>query len=183
MRIGPAEARLVDGDLHDYLPDFIVRLRNGVHLILETKGHDPLEEVKAQVAQRWAAAVNAEGSYGGGTRELSRWRASRPYPETLRADGAIATRATSRTSASGTTKLGLAPSTVQEPAEALRNVELLAGADRGRGDRSSAGVAGETPRNANAMRMRGLEPPRGCPHTDLNRARLPVPPHPRGEPL
>src|SRR5215218_2395779 len=32
-----------------------------------------------------------------------------------------------------------------------------------------------------AMRMRGLEPPRGCPHTDLNRARLPIPPHPRGQ--
>ena len=31
-----------------------------------------------------------------------------------------------------------------------------------------------------AMRMRGLEPPRGFPHTDLNRARLPIPPHPRG---
>jgi hypothetical protein len=31
-----------------------------------------------------------------------------------------------------------------------------------------------------AMRMRGLEPPRGRPHTDLNRARLPIPPHPRG---
>ena len=31
------------------------------------------------------------------------------------------------------------------------------------------------------MRMRGLEPPRGCPHTDLNRARLPIPPHPRAE--
>src|SRR5262249_36748722 len=30
-----------------------------------------------------------------------------------------------------------------------------------------------------AMRMRGLEPPRGFPHTDLNRARLPIPPHPR----
>jgi len=29
--------------------------------------------------------------------------------------------------------------------------------------------------------MRGLEPPRGCPHTDLNRARLPIPPHPRGQ--
>ena len=29
------------------------------------------------------------------------------------------------------------------------------------------------------MRMRGLEPPRGFPHTDLNRARLPNPPHPR----
>jgi hypothetical protein len=34
-----------------------------------------------------------------------------------------------------------------------------------------------------AMRMRGLEPPRGCPHTDLNRARLPIPPHPRGRPV
>ena len=30
-----------------------------------------------------------------------------------------------------------------------------------------------------AMRMRGLEPPPGCPDTDLNRARLPIPPHPR----
>ena len=30
------------------------------------------------------------------------------------------------------------------------------------------------------MRMRGLEPPRPYGHTDLNRARLPIPPHPRG---
>jgi hypothetical protein len=29
------------------------------------------------------------------------------------------------------------------------------------------------------VRMRGLEPPPGCPDTDLNRARLPIPPHPR----
>jgi hypothetical protein len=27
--------------------------------------------------------------------------------------------------------------------------------------------------------MRGLEPPRPYGHTDLNRARLPIPPHPR----
>jgi hypothetical protein len=31
------------------------------------------------------------------------------------------------------------------------------------------------------MRMRGLEPPRPYGHTDLNRARLPIPPHPRVE--
>src|ERR1039458_9883836 len=31
------------------------------------------------------------------------------------------------------------------------------------------------------MRMRGLEPPPGCPDTDLNRARLPIPPHPRAD--
>jgi site-specific DNA recombinase len=29
------------------------------------------------------------------------------------------------------------------------------------------------------VRLRGLEPPRGCPHTDLNRARLPIPPQPQ----
>lgn len=55
---------LHDGDPHDYIPDFIVRLTNGVHLILETKGHDPLEEIKAQAAQRWVDAVNADGRYG-----------------------------------------------------------------------------------------------------------------------
>jgi hypothetical protein len=30
------------------------------------------------------------------------------------------------------------------------------------------------------VRMRGLEPPPDCSDTDLNRARLPIPPHPRG---
>jgi hypothetical protein len=30
------------------------------------------------------------------------------------------------------------------------------------------------------MRARGLEPPRACAHRNLNPARLPVPPHPRG---
>ena len=30
------------------------------------------------------------------------------------------------------------------------------------------------------VRVKGLEPSRGCPHTDLNRTRLPIPPHPRG---
>ena len=29
------------------------------------------------------------------------------------------------------------------------------------------------------VRARGLEPPWGCPHTDLNRTRLPIPPRPR----
>lgn len=37
-----------DGQQHDYIPDFIIRLDNGVHLILETKGYDPLDEVKAR---------------------------------------------------------------------------------------------------------------------------------------
>ncbi len=55
---------LHDGQSHEYIPDFIVRLTNGVHLILETKGYDPLEEVKAQAARRWVDAVNADGRQG-----------------------------------------------------------------------------------------------------------------------
>jgi type III restriction enzyme len=62
--LGFAIPYLHDGQGHDYISDFIVRLDNGVHLILETKGHDPLEEVKAAAAQRWVAAVNADGSFG-----------------------------------------------------------------------------------------------------------------------
>ncbi len=52
--------------MHDYIPDFIVRMKGQplVNLILETKGYDPLAEVKRAAAERWVAAVNAEGSYG-----------------------------------------------------------------------------------------------------------------------
>jgi type III restriction enzyme len=55
-----------NGQMHDYLPDFLIRLKTDslCHLILETKGYDPLEEVKRAVAERWVAAVNAGGSYG-----------------------------------------------------------------------------------------------------------------------
>ena len=31
------------------------------------------------------------------------------------------------------------------------------------------------------VRARGLEPPWGCPHTDLNRTRLPIPPRPHNK--
>jgi type III restriction enzyme len=46
------------------VPDFVIRLDNGVQLILETKGHDPLEEIKSQAARRWVDAVNADGRHG-----------------------------------------------------------------------------------------------------------------------
>jgi type III restriction enzyme len=41
-----------------------VKLDTGVHVVLETKGHDDLEQVKTQAAERWVRAVNAEGSFG-----------------------------------------------------------------------------------------------------------------------
>ncbi len=52
--------------MHDYLPDFILKMQsNGhAHLVLETKGFDPLADVKRAAAERWVAAVNAEGSFG-----------------------------------------------------------------------------------------------------------------------
>jgi type III restriction enzyme len=55
-----------NGQRHDYMPDFLIRLRTSepCFLILETKGWDPLEEVKTAAAHRWAAAVTAEGTYG-----------------------------------------------------------------------------------------------------------------------
>ena len=64
--LGFAIPYLHNGQPHDYMPDFIIRLKcePPIHLILETKGFDELAEVKAQAAKRWVDAVNAEGSYG-----------------------------------------------------------------------------------------------------------------------
>lgn len=60
---------LHNGQPHDYVPDFVVRLKRPqgaepLHLILETKGFDPLKDIKAQAAERWATAVNADRTYG-----------------------------------------------------------------------------------------------------------------------
>ncbi len=62
--LGFAIPYLHNGQPHDYVPDFIARLRTGVHLILETKGFDDLADMKAAAAQRWVAAVNADRQYG-----------------------------------------------------------------------------------------------------------------------
>ena len=79
-RLGFAIPYLYYGQPHDYVPDFLIRLKlqPGVHLILETKDYDPLAHVKAQAAQRWMAAVNANGQYG-------RWHYAVAYkPEEVR---------------------------------------------------------------------------------------------------
>jgi type III restriction enzyme len=57
---------LHNGQMHDYVPDFLIRLSGDPprYLILETKGFDPLEEVKRSAAERWTAAVSADGGYG-----------------------------------------------------------------------------------------------------------------------
>ncbi|TMQ30137.1 MAG: hypothetical protein E6K70_24695 [Planctomycetota bacterium] len=64
--LGFAIPYLHNGQMHDYVPDFLVHMKakTPLHVILETKGYDPLEEVKNAAAERWVAAVNADGSYG-----------------------------------------------------------------------------------------------------------------------
>jgi type III restriction enzyme len=55
-----------NGMRHEYLPDFLVRLVGDTarHVIVETKGHDPLADVKRAAAERWVGAVNADGQWG-----------------------------------------------------------------------------------------------------------------------
>lgn len=66
-----------NGVTHEYVPDFIVRLkqRSGMeaagigprHLVLETKGFDTLKDIKRAAAERWCAAMNAHGEFGSWT--------------------------------------------------------------------------------------------------------------------
>ena len=57
-----------NGQMHDFVPDYLVRLtNNGTELgtlILEVKGFDERAEVKKAAAKRWCAAVNADGKFG-----------------------------------------------------------------------------------------------------------------------
>ena len=64
--LGFAIPYLHNGEQHEYVPDFIVQLagHESRYLILETKGYDPLKEVKTQAADRWVRAVNVDGSFG-----------------------------------------------------------------------------------------------------------------------
>ena len=53
------------GQQRAYEPDFVVRMADGFHLILEVKGNEPAEVAhKHQAAQRWVTAVNRWGRLG-----------------------------------------------------------------------------------------------------------------------
>ncbi len=55
-----------NGEQHEYIPDFVIRLKSADerYLLLETKGFDPLKEDKQAAAERWCNAVNAHGGFG-----------------------------------------------------------------------------------------------------------------------
>ena len=71
------------GVIHKYRPDFIIRLTNGVNLVLETKGQNTTQdETKRQFLQEWCAAVNSHGGFGVWAEDIS------THPKDL--DGIIA---------------------------------------------------------------------------------------------
>jgi type III restriction enzyme len=48
-----------------YHPDFIMRLKNGTHLILEVKGQDTQQDqTKREFMDEWVKAVNSQGGFG-----------------------------------------------------------------------------------------------------------------------
>jgi len=53
------------GNQHRYRPDFVVRLANGLTVLLEGKGNpDEKDDAKATAARRWIEAVNTWGGLG-----------------------------------------------------------------------------------------------------------------------
>lgn len=53
------------GVVRKYRPDFLIRLRNGVTLVLEVKGQDSQEnQAKRRFLEEWVQAVNENGEFG-----------------------------------------------------------------------------------------------------------------------
>ena len=56
---------IYSGSIHDYWPDFLVRLKNGINLVLEIKGRDTDRDVeKRRALAEWVAAVNENDEFG-----------------------------------------------------------------------------------------------------------------------
>ncbi|MFQ3583053.1 MAG: DEAD/DEAH box helicase family protein [Chloracidobacterium sp.] len=67
------------GVVRKYRPDFLVRLKGGDMLVIETKGQDTEQDkVKRQYLEEWCQAVNAHGGFG-----CWRWAVSR-HPGEIR---------------------------------------------------------------------------------------------------
>jgi type III restriction enzyme len=53
------------GIIHKYRPDFIIKLTNGKHLVLEVKGQDSQQDrTKREFLDEWIRAVNSQGGFG-----------------------------------------------------------------------------------------------------------------------
>lgn len=53
------------GVIYNYIPDFLIRLDNGVTLVLEVKGQKNVRsEAKRKALEEWVRAVNETGEFG-----------------------------------------------------------------------------------------------------------------------
>jgi len=56
---------IYQGVVHKYRPDFVVRLKNGTMLVLETKGQEgDQDKTKRASLDGWVKAVNEHGEFG-----------------------------------------------------------------------------------------------------------------------
>lgn len=56
---------LFNGVVKKYIPDFLIKLKNGKNLILETKGQETERDRKKRSAlEEWVRAVNENGEFG-----------------------------------------------------------------------------------------------------------------------
>lgn len=56
---------LFNGILHEYWPDYLIRLKNGINLVLEIKGKDSEQnKTKRDALKEWIEAVNENGKFG-----------------------------------------------------------------------------------------------------------------------
>jgi type III restriction enzyme len=64
---------LFQGGVHKYRPDFLIRLTNGVRLVLETKGQESDQDrTKREFLREWVEAVNDHGGFGRWACDVSR---------------------------------------------------------------------------------------------------------------
>ena len=53
------------GIIHKFRPDYLVRLTNGIILVLEVKGQDDQQQqTKREFLSEWVSAVNGHGGFG-----------------------------------------------------------------------------------------------------------------------
>ena len=56
---------IYNGVVRNYYPDFIIRLKSGIHLIIEVKGQQTEQDkAKQSYMNQWIQAVNEDGRYG-----------------------------------------------------------------------------------------------------------------------
>ncbi len=63
--LGFEVAYIFGGEFHKFRPDYLIRLTNGVRLVVETKGHfTAKDETKRRYLAEWISAVNEHGGFG-----------------------------------------------------------------------------------------------------------------------